>query len=60
MKAPDDFLLPGSVCALAAVNNSVDTSWLVQMKGDFESTTRVSDDYGHIVTLGQSACWDTF
>ena len=41
VKAPDDFLLTGSVCALAAANNSVDTS------------TSVSDDYGHIVTPGQ-------
>ena len=53
VKAPDDFLLPGSVCALAATNNSVDTLWFVQIKGEFESTTSVSDDYGHIVTPGQ-------
>ena len=53
VKAPDDFLLPGSVCALAAANNSVDTLWFVQIKGEFESTTSVSDDYGHIVTPGQ-------
>ena len=48
MKALDDFLLPGSVCALAAANNSADTLWFVQIKGEFESTTSVSDYYGHI------------
>ena len=53
VKAPDEFLLSGSVCALAAANNSVDTLWFVQIKGEFESTTSVSDDYGHIVTPGQ-------
>ena len=54
MKAPDDFLLPGSVCTLAAANNSADTLWFVQIKGEFESTTSVSDDYGHIITPGQT------
>ena len=34
-------------------HNSVDTLWFVQIKGEFESTTSVSDDYGHIVTPGQ-------
>ena len=53
MKAPDDFLLPRSVCALAAANNYVDTLWFALMKGEFESTTSVYDDYGHIVTPGQ-------
>ena len=53
MKAPDDFLLRGSVCALAAANNSGDTLWFAQIKREFESTTSVSDDYGHIVTSGQ-------
>ena len=48
MKALDDFLLPGSVCALAAANNSADTLWFVQIKGEFELTTSVSDYYGHI------------
>ena len=60
VKAPNDFLLPGSVCALAAANKSVDTLWFVQIKGNFESTISVSDDYGHIVTPGQNTCWDTF
>ena len=54
MKALDDFLLPGSVCALAAANNSADTLWFVQIKGEFESTTSVSDYYGHIVTPDQN------
>ena len=53
VKAPDDFLLPGSVCALAAANNSVDTLWFVQIKGEFESTTSISADYEYIVTPGQ-------
>ena len=27
--------------------------WFLQIKGEFESTPSVSDDYGHIVTPGQ-------
>ena len=49
----DDFLLPGSVCVLAAANNSADTLWFVQIKGEVESTTSLADDYGHIATPGQ-------
>ena len=60
VKAPDDFLLPGSVCALAAANNSVDTLWFVQIKGEFESTTSISDDYGTLLSPAKSTCWDTF
>ena len=56
----DDFLLPGSVCALAAANNSVDTLWFVQIKGEFESTTSLSDDYGQIVTSGQKYMLEHF
>ena len=32
---------------------SVDTLWFIQIKGEFESTTSISDDYWHIVTPGQ-------
>ena len=52
VKVPDYFLLLGSVCALAAANKAVDAIWFVQIKWEFESTTSVSDDYGHIVTPG--------
>ena len=46
MKTPDDFLLPGSVCALAAANNSVDTSWFVQRK------EILNQQPGYLMTMG--------
>ena len=34
--------------------------WFVQIKGEFESTTSVSDDRGHIVTPGQKYMLEHF
>lgn len=33
--SPDDFLLPGSVCAIAADDKSIDTVWFVHIIGEF-------------------------
>ena len=47
------FLLPGSVCAIAADNKSTDNFWFVQIIGEFESPENVTDDYGHIASAGK-------
>ena len=47
------FLLPVSVCAIAANNISTDTVWFVQTVGEFDSPENVIDDYGYTASAGE-------
>ena len=47
------FLLPGSVCVIAADNKLTNTAWFVQIIGEFDSPENVIDDYGHTASAGQ-------
>ena len=48
-----EFLLPGSVCAIAADKKSTDTVWLVKIFEETVAKGNISDDYGHVVLDGQ-------
>ena len=54
---PDDvkheFLLPGSVCVIAADEKSTDTAWLVKIFEETVAKDNISDHYGHVVLDGQ-------
>ena len=47
------FLLPVSVCAIAANNKSTNTVWFVQIIREFNSPENVIDDYGHTASAGE-------
>ena len=47
------FLLPLSVCVIAADNKSTNTVWFVQVKGEFDSPENITDDYGHTASAGK-------
>ena len=47
-----DFLLPGSVCAVAADTNSVNTVWFVKILEELVAEEDVIDDYGQKVNKG--------
>ena len=49
----DDFLLPGSVCAIAADNKSTDTVCFVQIIGEFNSPENVTDNCGHTASASE-------
>ena len=51
----NEFLEPGSICAIGASAHSVDTVWFVKIIGEFESTVDVKGDYGHKVLSGVHA-----
>lgn len=48
-----DFLLPGTVCAIAADRKSVDTVWFFEIVKEFGATVDIYDDYGVTVGAGQ-------
>ena len=49
----NEFILPGSICALAADQKSPDTVWFVKIVEQIVPTTEMTDDYGHKVIQGQ-------
>ena len=49
----DDFIALGSVVAVTAENNSIDTVWFIQIFGTkCLSNGQYTDDYGHNITHG--------
>ena len=48
-----EFLLPNSVCAIAADEKSIDTFWLVKILEETVAEGNITDDYGHVVLDGQ-------
>ena len=56
VKAPDDFLLPGSVCTLATANDSVDTLWFVKLKGSLNQQPAYVMTMGTLLPLAKSTC----
>ena len=48
-----EFLLPNSVCAIAADEKSIDTFWLVKILEETVAEGNITDDYGHMVLDGQ-------
>ena len=51
----DDFLLPNTICAVAAANSSRDTIWFVRIANNNKlAQENVSDDYGNVIGVGQS------
>ena len=53
----NEFLEPGSICAISASEHSVDTVKFVKIIGEFESTADLKDDYGYKVLSGVYAGW---
>ena len=49
----NEFILPGSICALAADQKSPDTVWFLKIDEQIVPTTGLTDDYGHKVIQGQ-------
>ena len=52
MKGKTITLLPGSVCAVAADTNSVNTVWFVKILEELVAEEDVVDDYGQKVNKG--------
>ena len=52
-KRVNEFLLPGSICAIAADTKSIDTVWFVKIVCEQDAEEDVVDDYGFRVALGQ-------
>ena len=52
-KNNNDFVVPGTICAIAALSNSSDTVWFIRIKEPCIAETS-SDDYGHVAVAGQS------
>ena len=49
-----EYILPGSVCAIAASESSIDTVWFVKVDSEEEtSSEEVADDYGNVIIPGQ-------
>ena len=49
-----EFVLPGSVCAIAASEKSSDTVWFVRIESEEETLQEATtDDYGHTIIPGQ-------
>ena len=49
----EDFLVPSTICAIAADDNSHDLVWFPQTIGMSTSLNILTDDYDHIITPGQ-------
>ena len=52
-KPVTEFLLPGSICAIAADTKSIDIVWFVKIVCEQEAAEDVVNDYGFRVALGQ-------
>ena len=44
-----EFILPGSVCAIAASEKSSDTVWFVRIESEETLQEATTDDYGHTI-----------
>ena len=42
----EEFLLEGTICAIAADVNSIDTFWLIKIIDDYTAEKETIDDYG--------------
>ena len=49
-----DFLVPGTVCAVAADDSSNDTIWFIQIKTNEIANEEVKDDFNHVITARNS------
>ena len=48
----EQFVLPGTICAVRSSKSSSDTFWLVKIKDSFEALIPMTDDYSNIVPAG--------
>ena len=51
--AADDFVVPGTICAIAPSSNSSGTVRFIRIKEPCIAET-LEDDYGHAIVAGQS------
>ena len=49
-----DFVVPGTICIIAASPNSSDTVWFLRIQDLCIAETSSQDDYGNVVVAGQS------
>jgi len=47
-----DFLVSGTVCAVAADDSSSDTVWFIKITGNKIANEEVKDDYNHVIVAG--------
>ena len=47
------FLVPVTVCAIAADDHFTDTVWFVQLVGEHVADVAITDDYEHMIGEGQ-------
>ena len=55
-----DFLMPESICAVAADQQSSDTVWFIKIEGESITKEEICDDYGVKVGLGQKYLYGKF
>ena len=55
-----DFLMPESICAVAADQQSSDTVWFIKIEGESVTKEEICDDYGVKVGLGQKYLYGKF
>ena len=48
----NDFIVPGTYCAVAADKSSSETFWLVKIKDSYKATTTITDDYSNRIAAG--------
>ena len=48
------FYQPGSVCAVAAAENSRELMWFIQITAHDVAATNIQDDYGHMIFKGEN------
>ena len=53
-KNNNDFIAPGTVCAIAASSNSSDTVWFIRIKEACIAETSSENDYGYAIVADQS------
>ena len=60
-KIAADFLVPGSLVAIAADTNSIDTVWFIQIvESNCVEDSMLCDDYGHKIAAGVNFLKDHF
>ena len=50
----EEFLLEGTICAIAADVNSIDTFWLIKIIDDYTAEKETIDDYGRQLKGGET------
>ena len=50
----EKFLLEGTICAIAAGVNSIDTFWLIKIIDDYTAEKETIDDYGRQLKGGET------